>query len=161
MQTFALSAVGLSLILLQGCGGAGSVDPCPTPEPTPVGCVDSSEVQDLYPLTYPAVANTMYFAAKPGVVVSAALAMEVVYWTPNGPTNTEIGDPVVSVTGNVPSYVLPLPAGYTDVYESQNLPLPYNFIISVNLVDTRNPAICSLVWIAGFNTEPPDGMRQR
>lgn len=182
MRMFALAGIGLSLFLLQGCGDgppAGYINICdeegncqfvpatpPPPAPTPVGCVDPQNIRFLYPLTYPAATNTMYFAAKPGVVVSPALAMEVVYWTssgPNsvGPTYTEIGNTVINVTGNAPSYVLPLPAGYTTVYESQNLPLPYNVIINVNVIDTRNPAICDLAGIAGFNTQPPDGMRSR
>jgi len=168
--------VGLSLTL-QGCGGgipAGDIYVCDEngncqvlpatpapPAPTPQGCVDPQNIRFLYPLSYPAVGTTMYFAAKPGVVVSSALAMELVYFTssgPNsdGPTHTEVGNTVINVTGNVPPYILPLPAGYTTVYESQNLPLPYNVIVSVNVVDTRTPAICALAGIAGFNTEPPD-----
>lgn len=141
---FALAALGLSLFLLQGCGGnvpgtnvcdpntgiCSFYTPEPTPSPTPLGCVDPQNVQLLYPVNYPAVnyQNTMYFTAQAGVSVSPYLAMELMYETnqTNSPWYTEIGSTVVNVTDDVPSYVPTPPPGYSTVYESQNLPIPQN-----------------------------------
>ena len=172
--------VGLALFLLPACAGnipgASVCDPytgdCsfvpstpqPTPVPTPIGCVDPQDVQYLYPINLPSTnyANTLYFTAEAGVVVSPALAMELMYQTTaDGPFYTEIGDTAINVTGDVPSYVPSPPPGYNTIYASQNLPIPNDAAIFVNIVDTRTPPACSPAGIAGLTTWPVDGLRRR
>ena len=105
----------------------------------------------------------MYFTAQAGVSVSPYLAMELMYETDqtNSPWYTEIGSTVVNVTDDVPSYVPTPPPGYSTVYESQNLPIPQNAGIDILVIDTRNPAICSVAGVGVLSTSPVDGLRHR
>ena len=166
-----------SMIACAGCGGSFwkvpdcIADPndafsCPdTPAPTdppqppdtgpPPGCIDDAYL--LYPdgSTVPSnYAGTMYLTIPNGEMAGPFLAIEVAQLNPTTKQpQSEIGTPLVYLSGPEPSFAATPPPGYSGVFTSSNLPLVPTWATAISVVDTRSKGVCPAVTFATLNAQ--------
>ncbi|MEA2720881.1 MAG: hypothetical protein QOJ39_2745 [Candidatus Eremiobacteraeota bacterium] len=131
--------------------------PDPTRTPLPAGCVSLNDVDLLYPnnnAQLSSYANTVYLTFRNGRSPGNFLAVQFgfIHSQQTNPSEYETGTTIQNAGSSAPSYVPSPRPGFSGVYASSNLPLVPERGIQVLVVDTRRPARCDTLWIAGFNT---------